>query len=61
MQNCRKEVNFLWIRSCIFVIIAIYSWAQVDDTEKKSLFCHANYLYDCIRTYFALIFRVFNE
>lgn len=26
LQYRRKALNFLWIRSCIFVIIAIYSW-----------------------------------
>lgn len=27
LQNCRELLNFLWIRSCIFVIIAIYSFS----------------------------------
>lgn len=55
LQNSREVLNFLWIRSCIFVIIAIYSWRRQAPRmqQRKKI---ANFIlsckYDCIRTYF---------
>lgn len=38
-QYSREVLNFLWIRSCIFVIIAIYSRFKMWKTAKLILSC----------------------
>lgn len=43
LQNRRQPLNFLWIRSCIFVIIAIYSWLKMKQQQNKT----ANFILSC--------------